>query len=133
LEEPPSDFEIECEIVAFSEFSRSKTLTVAQAEFASQNTNYLSVLFHEFDVPETTNSLFKVFCLQSPGMPCETSFNLNDLVAEAHLYGKFNKELEFVSFAQSQGQCKEFMALDFFCVTFLMKNGDIFTLSPLLL
>lgn len=51
LELPPSDLEIDCEVVAFDELDKSETLSVVQAEFAVQNTNYLSVLFHEFDVP----------------------------------------------------------------------------------
>ena len=43
-----------------------------------------------------------------------------------------NKDLEFVSFSQSSTS-EELMTLDFFNVTFLTKNGDLYTLNPVLL
>ena len=64
---------------------------------------------------------------------CELDFNLNDMVPEHHLYGSFNKNLEFVSFTQSPSESVQLGSLDFFCVSFLTKNSHIYTLTPLLL
>ena len=66
-------------------------------------------------------------------MPCELSFNLSELVPQPHLYGNFNKELEFVAFCQSgSSSSDELLTLDFFNVTLQTRNGDLYTLNPIL-
>lgn len=69
-------------------------------------------------------------------MPKELTFNLNEQVPQSHLYGAFNKNLEFVAFSQYESNSDEdsgVFSLDFFNVTFLTKNGDLYTLSPIIL
>ena len=110
-----------------------------QVAFAVQNSNYLSVLFREDDPDDNqqnsvlTNT-FKIFSLCAEGMPCELSFELSQLVTDSHRYGNFNKDLEFVAFSQSSPQKDdEMQTLDYFNVTFLTRNGHLYTLCPVLL
>lgn len=74
-------------------------MKVVQAEFSVANTNYLNVLLRDEESSITTN-YFKIFSLESEGMQCELSFNLSELIPSAHLYGDFNKDLDFKSFSQ---------------------------------
>mmetsp|Transcript_20099 Transcript_20099/g.27159 ORF Transcript_20099/g.27159 Transcript_20099/m.27159 type:complete len:201 (+) Transcript_20099:369-971(+) len=133
LDQAPTDAEIECEIVADLELERSQSLTVVQAEYSAQYTNYLSVLFQEQNQDSSVTNTFKLFSLLLPNMPCELSFDLHDLIPNAHRYSSFNKDLKFVAFAQAAAESETLGTLDFFNVSFLTKCGDVYTLGPLLL
>ena len=77
LERAPQDAEIECEVVAFDELENSQTLSVSQADFAVQNSNYLSVLLCDKEQQQVTTNSFKIFNLNQDGMPCEQTFELS--------------------------------------------------------
>ena len=107
-------------------------LTVLQAEFSVQNTNYLSVLLRKSEDSQQSH-YFRVYNLGKAGMASELSFNLDEMVTGPHLYGNFNCDLEFVGFSQSASESGEICSLDFLNITFLTSNGHFFMLTPILL
>ena len=46
------------------------------------------------------NHQFRIYNLETVGMGSELTFNLGELVPSAHMYGDFNRNLQFVGFSQ---------------------------------
>ena len=105
---------------------------MTQAEFSVVNTNYLAVLLRHQRQNQIKHE-FSLFSLLSPGLACETTYQLHDLVRSKNRYGKFNQNLEFVSFTQCAPVSHDLCTCDIFAVHLLTKNGDVYLLNPVLL
>ena len=105
---------------------------MTQAEFSVVNTNYLAVLLRQRRQKQIKHE-FRLFALLSPGLACETTYQLHDLVRSTDRYGKFNENLEFVSFTQCAPMSHDLCTCDIFAVHLLTKNGDVYLLNPVLL
>ena len=68
-----------------------------QAEFSVLNANYLNILVHS----SKDGYVFKVYDLETQGMPCEQIFLLNDMIGGPNHFADLDKQHKFVAFTQS--------------------------------
>ena len=122
---------IRCEKIDPFLFEEDETCTVTQAEFSFLNTIYVYALIRR-QHNQSISHTFKVYSLVSRGMEAVQQYNLHDLV-ERNKYGRFNRGLEFVSFAQCAPLAQDLNTLDVLSIHFLTGCGDVYLLNPVIM